>query len=224
MLAPTAPRRADVQTYWHPEPVTALPPDDDAELDDGSGDPELDPRVRKEAEARHALGSWRQDREANRRKVLRSLIGLVVIVLASALLAYGCSVLRGPAQVHLADEVSGFVLLPAGPQEESLRGRFEAAGAIGPAAGTYRGTSDVLVIAGFGSDLPVEVLGSLLPDTSDEAPYEGRGGTLTCGPTADGSRCLWKGAEIVGGTVAKGLPPQALADITRDLRAGAVRS
>jgi hypothetical protein len=211
--------------------VTARPPDDDAEhdepideRDDGSGDPELDPRVRKEKEATKALGSWRQDREANRRKVLRSLVGLVVIVLATTFLAYGCSLLRGPAQVHLADEFSGYTLLPATPSEESLRGRFEAAGAIGPAVGTYRGTSDVLLVAGFGSDLPVEVLGSLLPSTSNDAPFEGRGGTLTCGPTSDGSRCLWKGAEIVGGTVGKGLTPEALERITRDLRAGAVRS
>ncbi len=211
--------------------MTAHPPDDDAELDDadgldgldGSGDPDLDPRVRKEKEARQALGSWRQDREANRRKVLRSLVGLVVIVFATAFVAYGCSVLRGPAQVHLADQSGGFVLQPASPQETSLRGQFEAAGAVGPAAGTYRGTSDVLVVAGYGSKLPVEVLGSLLPSTSDDAAFEGRGGTITCGPTTDGSRCLWKGSEILGGTVGKGLTPQALAAITRDLRAGAVR-
>lgn len=201
--------------------------DDDAEHDESDDELdalERDPRVRKEKEARQALGSWRQDREANRRKVLRSLVGLVVIVLATTLLAYGCSVLRGPAHVHLADEVSGFVLQPAAPDEESLRGRFEAAGAVGPAAGTYRGTSDVLVVAGYGSDLPVEVLGTLLPSTSDDAAYEGRGGTITCGPTADGSRCLWKGSDIVGGTVGKGLTPEALERITRDLRAGAVRS
>jgi hypothetical protein len=68
------------------------------------------------------------------------------------------------------------------------------------------------------------VLASLLPRTSHDAPFEGRGGTLTCGPTSDGSRCLWKGAEIVGGTVGKGLTPEALERITRDLRAGAVRS
>ena len=211
--------------------MTARPPDDDAGLDpsdeldelDGSGDPDLDPRMRKESEERKALGSWRQDREANRRKVLRSLVGLVVIVLATAFVAYGCSVLRGPAQVRPRQRVGRLRPAAGHPSGGGLRGQFEAAGAVGPAAGTYRGTSDVLLVAGYGSKLPVEVLGSLLPSTSDDAAFEGRGGTITCGPTTDGSRCLWKGAEIVGGTVGKGLPPVALAAITRDLRAGAVR-
>jgi hypothetical protein len=182
-------------------------------------------RKRKDEENVRAWGSWRQDRELNRRKVLRSLVGLVVAAVLCGLLAYGCSILRGPQQIRLAPEVSGFVLQPPDPATQELAGRFEAAGAVGPAAGVYRGTDDVTLLAGYGAPLPVQVLDPLLPaSTGDDVRYEGRGGTLTCGPTATGSRCVWKGAEVLGGTFADRIPPEALQTITRDLRAGAIRS
>lgn len=207
------------------EPIDGTPDPDDV-WDDR---PAAAKRKREEQESQQAWGSWRQDREANRRKVLRSLVGLVVSVTGAALLAYGCSVLRGPQQVRLADEVSGYLLEPPSEQTQRLAGQFEAAGATGPAAGIYRaspdGRGDVLFVAGFGVDLPVEVLGGLLPPTTTgDARLEGRGGTLTCGATADGSRCLWKGAEIVGGTSAVGVAPEVLEQVTRDLRAGAISS
>jgi hypothetical protein len=184
-----------------------------------------EPRRKTEEELRRAWGSWRQDRVANRRKVLRSLVWLVVIVVLTSLLAYGCDLLRGPPQVRLNAAVAGLTLQPPTGETERLRGQFEAAGAVGPAAGHYRGAeTDILLVAGIGKELPSGVLSELLPPvTGSDLEYEGRGGALNCGATAEGSRCVWKNGEIVGGTAASRLAPDVLERFTRDLRAGALR-
>jgi hypothetical protein len=171
------------------------------------------------------LGSWKQDREANRRKVLRSLVSLVVVALLTAFVAYGCDLLRGPRQVRLAEKVDGYVLQPSTAETEHLAGQFEAAGATGPAARYYSGPHQVLFIAGYSTEIPADVLSSLLPTVvADEIEYKGRGGPLNCGTTADGSRCVWKSSDVVGGTSAKGVPVAELEKTTRDLRAGALGS
>lgn len=199
-------------------------PDDDWDPD--AWDPDApDPREKREAEDLHnAWGSWRPDRAANRRKTLRALVGLVVVSVTAGLFAYGCDLLRGPPQVRLNTEVGGYVLQPPTAETESLRGRFEASGAIGPAAAYYRGPTDVLFLAGFGTELPTDVVDELLPPgIGADAEFDGRGGPLVCGPTIGGSRCLWKSGDVVGGTSGAGLPPDQLERITRDLRAGALR-
>lgn len=181
-------------------------------------------RRKFEQEQRQAWGKWRQDRELNRRKVLRSLIGLVVGAVLAGLLAYGCDAIKGPRHVGLAHEVGGYVLQPPTPDTQRVAGQLEAAGATGPAAGIYRGPQDVLFVAGYSTDVPVDVVEQLLPPAvGADNDYQGRGGPLTCGATADGSRCVWKSSDIVGGTSARGVPPDQLEKITRDLRAGAIR-
>ncbi|HSP36501.1 MAG TPA: hypothetical protein VLR26_01980 [Frankiaceae bacterium] len=196
-----------------------------SEFDDDEYEEFVRDSGRKVEETKRAWGSWTQDREQNRRKVLRALVGLVVVTVLTGLLAYGCDVLRGPPQVRLNDQVAGYVLQPPTSETEQLAGRFEAAGATGPSARYYRGPNLVLFVAGFSTELPVDVVAQLLPPSvSGDIDYEGRGGSLTCGATADGSRCLWKSSSIVGGTSAKGVPPDALEKVTRELRAGALRS
>ena len=179
----------------------------------------------REEQGRLAWGSWRQDRALNRRKVLRSLVGLLVAVVLTGLLAYGCSLVRGPRHVRLNPVVSGLTLQPSTPDTQQLQGRFEAAGATGPAAGYYRGPNgDVLFVAGYSTELPPDVLSSLLPPvTGSDLEYEGRGGPLNCGATANGSRCVWKSSDMVGGTAATGVAPNVLEQVTRDLRGGAIR-
>jgi hypothetical protein len=186
--------------------------------------PAVAKRKRIEAEKRAAWGSWKQDREANRRKVLRSLVSLVVVALLTGFVAYGCDLLRGPRQVRLNDQVADYVLQAPTSETEQLAGRFEAAGAVGPAARYYSGPHQVLFVAGYSTELPTDVLSSLLPAVvSGELVYTGRGGPLDCGATADGSRCVWKSSDVVGGTSAKGVSPTELEKTTRDLRAGALK-
>jgi hypothetical protein len=181
-------------------------------------------RQREQEQERLAWGSWRQDRELNRRKVLRALVGLVVVIVASALLAYGCDAVRGPQQLKLEPSVAGLSLQPPTDETEQLRGSFEAAGAVGPAAGRYTdGRTSTLFVVGIGQEIPITVLSGLLPASTADLDYDGPGGPVTCGPTADGSRCLWKNGDLVGGTAARGTPPEALAALTRELRGGAVR-
>lgn len=182
-------------------------------------------RKRIEDEKRAAWGSWKQDREANRRKVLRSLVWLVVVALLTAFVAYGCDLLRGPRQVRLNDHVAGYVLQPPTAENEQLAGQFEAAGAVGPTARYYTGPNQVLFVAGYSTQLPTDIISSLLPPVvSGDIDYTGRGGPLNCGATAEGSRCVWKSGDIVGGTSAKGVPPAELENTTRDLRAGAFKA
>jgi hypothetical protein len=206
--------------------------DDADEFDDLDGfdlDPdELEMRVAArnyEREQRAAWGSWRQDREQNRKKVLRSLFGLLIGSVLAGFVAYGCSVFRAPQQVRFADTVSGYQLQPSTPDNEQLAGQLQAAGAVGPAARYYRGGSgEVLLIAGYSTQIPTDVVSSLLPPvTADDNDLSGRGGPLNCGATAEGSRCVWKSTDLVGGTSARGMAPAALEKITRDLRAGAIR-
>jgi hypothetical protein len=203
-----------------PELRSEPDPDEETELD-----PAAVKRRRNVEQERRALGSWRQDREMNRRKVLRSLVWLAIIVVLTSFLAYGCSQLRGPRQLELNPSVGTFALLAPTNETEQLRGQFEAAGATGPTAGRYRnGATEVLLAVGVGTDLPTVVLGSLLPPvTGGESETPGRGGPVACGATATGSRCLWKSGDIVGGTSANGVSPEVLDGLTRDLRAGAVR-
>jgi hypothetical protein len=186
---------------------------------------EMDAARRKfERQQREAWGTWRQDREQNRRKVLRSLIGLLIGSVLAGVLAYGCSALRAPREVRFADSVSGFELQPATSETDRLAGQLEAAGATGPEARYYRGTDEVLLLAGYSTDLPTDVVASLLPPvTTGDNEYQGRGGPLECGATADGSRCVWKSTDLVGGTSARGMAPDTLEKVTRDLRAGAIR-
>jgi hypothetical protein len=207
---------------------------DDRDLDDRDFEEEEDPdyenpavakRKRIEAEKRAAWGSWKQDREANRRKVLRSLVSLVVVALLTGFVAYGCDLLRGPRQLRLNDQVDGYVLQPPTAETEQLAGQFEAAGAVGPAARYYAGPHQVLFVAGYSTELPTDVISSLLPPVvSGDSEYSGRGGPLNCGATADGSRCVWKSSDVVGATSAKGVSPTELEKTTRNLRAGAIKS
>jgi hypothetical protein len=223
---------------WHAGGVTTRDPaadgddganddraDDDAEFDEwGEELPPPRRKVEDEEAARKAWGSWRQDREKNRRKVLRALVGLVVISVLAGVFAYGCDALRGPRQLVLSERVGDFALQAPTSETEQLQGRLEAAGAAGPVAGRYAGPAgEVTIVAGIGDELPPELLSSLLPDvTGDELVYEERGGPITCGATATGSRCVWKSADIVAGTTAA-TPPADLERISRDLRVGAVR-
>lgn len=204
-----------------------LDPDED-DLDEADLDPEefemRAARRKFQREQRAAWGSWKQDRELNRRKVKRSLVSLVVVAVLAGLLAYGCDALRGPRQVRFADTVSGYRLEPPTPQTDQLAGQLQADGAIGPAARYYRGPGEVLLIAGYTTDIPTDVVGGLLPPvTGADNDYSGHGGPLTCGATAQGSRCVWKSSDLVGGTSASGMPPEALEKITRELRANAIR-
>lgn len=189
-------------------------------------------RRKFEREQRQAWGKWRQDRELNRRKVLRSLIGLVIGAVLAGFLAYGCNAIRGPRQVELADKVDDYLLQPPTAATQQLSGQFEAAGATGPAAGTYRGPSgvpnggpiDVVFVAGYSTEIPLEVVEQLLPPvTGNDNEYREDGPPLTCGATADGSRCAWTGSDLVGGTSARGIAPEQLEKITRLLRAKAIR-
>src|SRR3954470_19559244 len=219
---------ANLLAAWHPGGVSGEPPADgtDAgeEFDDW-GEPLPSARSKKDQEeqARLAWGSWRQDRELNRRKGLRALVGLVVVSVLAGVVAYGCSILRGPPQLQLAGRVGEFALQPPSSETERLAGRLEATGAQGTTAGRYVGPpGDVVIVAGISDEIPPEVLGQLLPDiTVGDTVYDGRGGPLTCGATASGSRCVWQSADVVAGSTA-GPPPEELARLSRDLRAGAL--
>jgi hypothetical protein len=211
-------------------------PTDDGEERDGAVEDEFDDsldldeiemaaaRRKFEQEQRQAWGKWRQDRELNRRKVMRSLVGLVIGAVLAGLLAYGCDAIRGPRQVELADKVDDYVLQPPSAATQQLSGQFEAAGATGPAAGTYRGPNEVVFVAGYSTEIPLEVVEQLLPPvTGADNEYRNDGPAQTCGATADGSRCAWTSGDLVGGTTARGIPPEQLEKITRVLRAKAVR-
>jgi hypothetical protein len=208
--------------------VSGEPPADgtDAgeEFDDW-GEPLPSPRRRQqdEEQAKLAWGSWRQDRELNRRKVLRALVGLVVVSVLAGVVAYGCSILRGPPQLRLASRVGDFTLQSPSSDTERLAGQLNAAGAQGTTAGRYTGPpGDVVIVAGISDEIPPEVLGQLLPDiTVGDTVYDGRGGPLTCGATASGSRCVWQSGDVVAGSIAA-MPPEQLAAVSRDLRAGAL--
>ncbi len=219
---------ANLLVAWHPGGVSGDPPADgtDAEEEfDDWGEPLPRPQRKQvdEEQARQAWGSWRQDRELNRRKVLRALLGLGIAALLAGVVAYGCDILRGPPQLALAARVGDFTLQPPSSETEQLSGRLEAAGAQGPVAGRYAGPGgDVLIVAGISEEIPPEVLGELLPQiTVGDTVYDGRGGPVTCGATASGSRCIWKSGDVVAGTSAA-RPPEDLARVTRDLRAAAI--
>jgi hypothetical protein len=210
---------------WHAGGMTDEPLRDDSADDSADA---WDGRARRpdppEEEVRRAWGSWRQDRELNRRKVLRSLVGLVVISVLTGLLAYGCSLLRSPRQVKLNSTASGLTLQSPTSETVQLTGAFEAAGADGATAGHYRGTgTDVLLVAGYGQQLPTDLLSGLLPPvTGADLDYTGSGGPINCGATSNGSRCVWKSGDLLGGTAATGVAPDALERLTRDLRTSAL--
>jgi hypothetical protein len=190
---------------------------DDATLPDPG-----DGQRRREEQERLAWGSWRQDRELNRRKVLRALLGLLVVVVLAGMFAYACDRIRGPQQLHLSSRVTDFTLQPPDDESQQLLGRYQAAGAVGPAVGRYTGPpGTVLFAVGLGTALPTDVLARLLPDaTGGDITFEGNGGPISCAPTAQGSRCVYKNGNEVGGTSAAGITPPALAEVTRTLRIG----